>query len=37
MSHQPPTFMGGGGGRFDGGGPLVYAVGEDIGGDGDYL
>ena len=23
--------------RFDGGGPLVYVGGEDIGGDGDYL
>ena len=36
-AHHPPTFTGGGGGRPDGGRPLVYVDRERIGGYGDYL
>ena len=36
-AHHPPTFTGGGGGRSDGGRPLVYADREGVRGHGDYL
>ena len=37
-AHHPPTFTrGGGGGRSDGGRPLVHADREHIGGYGDHL
>ena len=37
-AHHPPTFTeGGGGGRTDGGRPLVYADREGVRGYGEYL
>ena len=35
-AHHPPTFTGGGG-RSDGGRPLLYADREGVRGHGDYL
>ena len=36
-AHHPPTFTRGGGGRSDGGRPLVHANQEGVRGYGDYL